>query len=306
MVSKETVMIAANLAGVAKRLGAQTVLQDFDLTVETGGVTALLGPNGAGKTTVAGLIIGRLRPDRGTARLFGADPRDSVGRRRLGVMLQAAGLSETLTVGEVVTLQARAYPHPVSVSEALALADVADLANRRCGALSGGQARRVQFALAVCGRPDFLVLDEPTAAMDRDTTRRLWSAVRELADRGCGVLLTSHDLAETDVLADRVVLLNQGVIVADTTPAAMRTGVGGVVIRCRTGLSDAILTSFPGARSVTREGADAVLRTENATPTLAALISADPSVSAVRVADATLADAIDALSSSLRVERIAA
>lgn len=167
----------AGLEEVAKRLGGRPVLEGFDLALVAGEVTALLGPNWAGKTTVAGLICGRIRPDAGSARLFGLDPAIPAARARMGVMLQAAGLPDVLSVEEVVTLQAGYYPDARPVAETLAIANLADLARRRCSTLSGGQARSVQFALAICGRPDLLVLDEPTVGMDRVARMSLWSAV---------------------------------------------------------------------------------------------------------------------------------
>lgn len=139
----------ACLSAVTKRLVGKTVLCDFSLTLGAGEVTALLGPNGAGKTTGIGLLTGRLRPDAGQARLFGLDPARAAARARMGVMLQAAGLPDAMTVAELVTLQSGYYRRPRPVAETLALAGLSDLAHRRCAALSGGQARRVQYALAI-------------------------------------------------------------------------------------------------------------------------------------------------------------
>ncbi len=295
----------ARLSGVSKRLGGRAVLDGLDLGIRAGEVTALLGPNGAGKTTSVALLTGRLAPDAGTASLFGLDPRRPAARRRLGVMLQSAGLPDVLTIRELVTLHSGYYPDPRPLDEVLMLAGIADLADRRCGALSGGQARRVQYALAICGRADLLVLDEPTAAMDRGSARTLWGTVRALADDGAAVLLTSHDLAEADALADRVLLMDAGRIVADDTPAALRARAGGSVIRCRATLEPRVAALLPAAREAMMEGADLRILTADAARTVAALLAADPALSALRIADATLEDAIATLLAPAQ-ERIAA
>jgi ABC-2 type transport system ATP-binding protein len=285
----------AELVSVTKRLGQTDVLRDLHLAIGAGEVTALLGPNGAGKTTAVGLMTGRLQPNRGTARLFGLDPSRPAARARMGVMLQTSGLPDTLSVWELTTLQSGYYRDPRPVEETLEIAGIADLAERRCGALSGGQARRVQYALAICGRPDLLVLDEPTAAMDQPSRRALWATVREAAADGAGVLLTSHDLAEADALADRVLVMNMGRVVADDSPAALRARVGGSVIRCRTKLPLLRLEALPAVREASHEGAESRIATADAVATLRALADADPALADLRVADAALEDAIAVL-----------
>lgn len=295
----------ARLSGVSKRLGGRPVLSGLDLGIRAGEVTALLGPNGAGKTTGVSLLTGRIAPDAGTATLFGLDPRRPAARRRLGVMLQSAGLPDVLTVAEVVALQAGYYPDPRPVAETLALAGLSDLAARRCGALSGGQARRVHYALAIGGRPDLLVLDEPTAAMDRASARALWTTVRAMADDGAAVLLTSHDLAEADALADRILVMDGGAIVADDTPAAIRARVGGSVIRCRTALAPAAAARLPAVLEAAMEGAELRLASADPVATIGALLGAAPNLRDLRIADATLEDAIAALLAP-HDERIAA
>lgn len=295
----------ARLTCVSKRLGGRSVVAELDLGIRAGEVTALLGPNGAGKTTCVSLLTGRIAPDAGTADLFGLDPRRPAARRRLGVMLQSAGLPDVLTIAELLTLQSGYYPDPLPLDETLALAGLTDLVDRRCAALSGGQARRVHYALAICGRPDLLVLDEPTAAMDRASARVLWGTVRALANDGAAVLLTSHDLAEADALADRIVVMDTGRIVADDTPAALRARAGGSVIRCRSRLTPERAASAPAVRNADMEGADLRIVTSDATATVRALLDTDTALADLRVADATLEDAIAALLST-QPERLAA
>lgn len=285
----------ATLVDVSKRLGSTLVLDRFSLAIHAGEVTALLGPNGAGKTTTVGLLTGRLQPDAGTARLFGLDPARPAARMRMGVMLQASGLPDALSVGEVITLQSGYYANARPVAETLEIAGLTDLTKRRCGALSGGQARRVQYALAICGRPALLVLDEPTAAMDRASRQALWATVRYAAHQGTAVLLTSHDLEEADALADRVLVMDHGRLVAADSPANLRARAGGSVIRCRTALAPALLQTLPGVREAGDDGGDRHIVTADAVATVRALCTADPAVSQLRIADAALKDAIATL-----------
>src|SRR5574337_458899 len=188
--------VVAALHGASKRYGKLQALDGVDLDVRRGELLALLGPNGAGKTTAISLLLGLLRADAGTVELFGRDPQDVRARRRIGVMLQHAELPGTLRVGELLRLTASYYPAPRSVAESAELAGVAELLQRPYAELSGGQQRRVPFALALCGRPELLFLDEPTVGMDIEARQNLWTAIRRLLAEGCSVLLTTHYLEE--------------------------------------------------------------------------------------------------------------
>lgn len=285
----------ARLKSVTKRLGGRPVLDRLDLDVRPGEVTALLGPNGAGKTTSVGVLIGRLTPDGGTAELFGLDPRRPAARTRMGVMLQSAGLPDVLTVAELVRLQSGLYPNPRAVAETIAMAGLAGLERRRAGQLSGGQSRRLQYALAICGRPDLLVLDEPTTGLDHEVRRQLWTTVRAEADGGAAVLLTTHYLEEADALADRIVVIEGGRIVVDDEPAAIKARVAGSTIRCRTALGVAALRALPAVRDAQVEGAGRTLHSADAVATVRALLAADPRVTDLTIAAATLEDALAGL-----------
>jgi len=282
--------------GLVRRYGAVTALAGVDVDIEAGRVTTLLGPNGAGKSTLVALLLGRLRIDAGTLLVGGHAPGSLAARRLTGAMLQAAALAPQLTVAEHVVLHSRYYRSPDAdarpLADTLALAGLQDLAARRYEALSGGQQRRVQFALALCGRPRLLVLDEPTAGLDADSRRALWQAVRTLADEGAAVLLTTHLLDEADALADRVVLLAGGRVVADGTPGEIRARVAARSVRCLTALSLEQLRSLPGVTAVELRGRHKALRTQAAEDTLRALLAADPSLAELEVTGTSLEDAV--------------
>jgi ABC-2 type transport system ATP-binding protein len=298
--SRDEIAAVARLERVSKKLGGRLVLEDLSLDLRAGEVTALLGPNGAGKTTSVGILTGRLAADGGKASIFGLDPSRPAARARMGVMLQSAGLPDVLTVRELVTLQSGYYRRPRDIARTIALAGLEGLESRRAGTLSGGQSRRLLYALAICGEPDLLVLDEPTTGLDHEARRALWATVRDEADQGAAVLLTTHYLEEADALADRIVVINAGRIVADGSPASIKASVAGSTIRCRTELPDALLAALPGVRSVARNGAAATLLAGDGAAATRALLAADPHLVDLTVTAASLEDALDNLSTDHR------
>ena len=293
--------MVGELRGVTKRFRGITAVNGVDLRLEAGKVTALLGPNGAGKTTTVRLMLGLTRPTSGTVRLFGDDPTSPAARQRTGVMLQVANVPETLRVREHVHLFCSYYPSPLSVDATLAAAGISHLAGRKYGELSGGQRQRVHFALAICGNPDLLFLDEPTVGLDVESRRAFWQEVRALVSRGRAILLTTHYLEEADALADRVVVMNQGAIVADGAPHEMKRLAASRRIRCVTSLSVDRLQSMPGVASIRRDGATTELLTSDAERVTRDLLSADASLSGLEVTGAGLEEAFLALTSA-RVE----
>ena len=211
---------------LTRRFGRVTAVDDVSCAIPPGTVTAILGPNGAGKTTTVQMILGLLEPSSGTVRVCGRDPRERVVRERVGAMLQVGHVPPTLTVREHLTLFSSYYPTPLALDDLLDSADLVGVARRRFGELSQGLQRRVLCALAMVGDPDILVLDEPTVGMDVESRRAMWAMIRGLLTRGRSVLLTTHYLEEADVLADRVLVMRRGCIVADDTPAGLRTRAG--------------------------------------------------------------------------------
>ncbi|WP_440223399.1 ATP-binding cassette domain-containing protein [Dokdonella sp. MW10] len=281
----------AALAEVRKRYGSHVALDGFSLELRAGELLALLGPNGAGKTTAIGLLLGLAAADEGRASLFGEAPQVLAARRQVGVMLQSVGIADTLRVGELLDLTRSYYAQPRSVADCVALAGLDGLLDRRYGKLSGGQQRRVQFALAICGRPRVLFLDEPTTGLDIDARQRLWAAIRELVADGCAVLLTTHYLEEAEALADRVVVLQRGRTVAEGSVNEIRAHVAQRRIRCVSRVDAADVAAWPGVRSATRDGDRLDVVADPAEPVVRRLLDADATLADLEVQRAGLADA---------------
>lgn len=296
--------IPARLAGVTKRYGTVTALRDLDVALQPGETLALLGPNGAGKTTAIRTLLGIVAPDSGTATLFGKSPRVAKNRARVGAMLQVSGVPATLTVSEHVRLFASYYPHPLPLAETLAIAGLRGLEKRLYGELSGGQKQRVAFALAICGDPDALVLDEPTSALDVESRLALWAQIRSYVARDRSVLLTTHDLAEADALADRIVVLLNGRVVAEGSAAAIKERAGGSVVRCTSALDDARLRAVAGIDAVHRAGGELQIATRVPDAVVRALYVTDPTFTLIGVAQTPLEEAFLALTRTAVSEEI--
>ena len=281
----------ARLRAAGKRYGQVTALDGVDLAVHAGEVVSLLGANGAGKSTAIGLLLGLLEPDAGHAELFDRDPGAMDARRRTGVMLQDGGLHGDLKVRELLRLTRSYYPRPRSVDGCVALAGLQGLLDRRYDRLSGGQQRRVQFALAICGHPRMLFLDEPTTGLDIQARQQLWQAVRELVAEGCGVLLTTHYLEEAEALSDRVVVLDRGRVVASGSLAGIRSCVAQRRIRCITTLDADQVSGWPGVLSASSDAGRLEIVVALAEPVVRRLLEADPALHELEVLRAGLADA---------------
>jgi ABC-2 type transport system ATP-binding protein len=272
---------------LVKRYDARTVLDGVSLTVAAGELVALLGPNGAGKTTTVEIIEGYRRADGGTARVLGMDPATGGPplRARVGLMLQGGGIDPRAQPRETLRQYGRFHEDPRDPDELLALVGLESVARTRYRRLSGGERQRLGLALALVGRPEVLILDEPTAGMDPEARAATRAIVADLRDAGAAILLTSHDLTDVERLADRICILDGGRIVASGTPAELRSGV---TPRLRFGLDRALGTDDlaglertlgtvrPGTiivRERRSEGDDARYLLEGATPD-AALVAA--------------------------------
>ncbi|MEN1943561.1 ABC transporter ATP-binding protein [Luteimonas sp. MJ293] len=279
------------LQAARKRYGDVTALDGVDLQVQAGEVVSVLGANGAGKSTAIGLLLGLLRPDAGEAALFDGPPGSMQARRRTGVMLQESGVHGDLKVRELLRLTCSYYPQPRSINDCAALAGLEGLLDRRYDKLSGGQQRRVQFALAICGNPQLLFLDEPTTGLDIQARQQLWQAVCALVAEGCGVLLTTHYLEEAEVLSDRVVVLDRGRVVAAGSVGEIRSHVAQRRIRCVSTLDAAQVAAWPQVLSASRDNDRLEIVAGTAEPVVRRLLEADPTLHDLEVQRAGLADA---------------
>jgi ABC-2 type transport system ATP-binding protein len=285
----------ACLDGAVKRYGRLIALDGVDLRLKPAELLALLGPNGAGKTTAIGLLLGLIRADAGTAELFGMDPQRIEARRRIGVMLQNAELPPTLRVGELLRLTMSYYPAPRALMETAELAGVSDLLKRPYAKLSGGQQRRVQFALALCGRPELLFLDEPTVGLDIEARQKLWVAIRQLLAEGCSVLLTTHYLEEAEALADRVCVMSHGRMVHEGTVDELRARVALKRIRCLSALSAETVAGWPEVSEARQESGRLHIAAADAEVVVRRLLDNDARLSELEVQRAGLAEAFSEL-----------
>jgi ABC-2 type transport system ATP-binding protein len=287
--------LLACLRGATKSYGAIRALTGLDLKVNAGEVLAILGANGAGKSTALGLLTGRLSADAGQVEVLGGDPRDPRQRRGLGVMLQEGSLPDMVRVAEHIELFSTYYPSPRPVAQTLALAGLEALAHRPYGALSGGQQRRVQFALAICGRPALLFVDEPTVGLDLEARRGFWAVLRALRAEGVGLVLTTHYLEEADALADRVAVLAHGGLIAEDTPAGIKTRAAGKRVRAKSSVPLETVTGWPGVRSATSTDGVVQLLSHEPEQVLRRWFALDPKLSELEVSGLNLEDAFVSL-----------
>lgn len=281
----------AALTGVRKRYGATIALDGLDLEVREGELLAVLGPNGAGKSTAIALMLGLQRPDEGEARLFGRSPQEVAARRGVGVMMQEVALPDALRVHELIAQVSAYYPNPLTVQVAIALAGVEKIAHRPYRLLSGGQKRQAQFALAICGRPRLLFLDEPTTGLDLTSRETLWAALRGLVAGGTAVVLTTHYIEEAEALAHRVVVLAKGCCIAQGTVAEMRAIVVRKRVDCTSALPLAEIEAWPEVTAVSRDGGQISITTAQAEAVVRRLLAADPALGDLEVRRAGLSEA---------------
>jgi ABC-2 type transport system ATP-binding protein len=246
--------IALSFQNVTHRYGTRIALDGLDLDVLRGEVLALLGPNGAGKSTTISALLGLVRPQEGQVEVLGSDPRQAVSAGRVGAMLQSGsgiGLPPGVRVDEALGLVRRLYSRPAPRDQIVERANIGALLRRRTDRLSGGEAQRVRFAIAIAGDPEVVFLDEPTSAMDVESRQGFWRMMRAFGDEGRTVLFATHHLAEADEIADRVVVLNHGKVVADGPGATLKAAVATRRLRFVTDTPDhAQLSALDGVTEV--------------------------------------------------------
>ena len=292
----------ATTRNLKKSYGNVVALTGLTLDLRAGELLALLGPNGAGKTTLVRILLGLAKADAGSARVFGDDPRLGRVRPRLGAMLQVGRVPETLKVREHIDLFSSYYPAPLPMVETLRIAGLTDIQDRPYGELSGGQKQRVLFAIAICGNPDLLFLDEPTVGLDVEARRLMWAQIRELVSRGKTVLLTTHYLHEADALADRILVLDKGSIMAEGTPAEIKARAMGKQVRCRSRLSLEEIRGIAGVLSVKADRNSFELQVNAAEPVVRELLQRDSWLADLEVTNAGLEEAFLVLTGNNNAE----
>jgi ABC-2 type transport system ATP-binding protein len=281
----------ACLKGAKKHFGKVRALDGLDLSVRRGELLAVLGPNGAGKSTAISLLLGLENPDAGTAELFGLDPRDLEARRRVGLMMQEVALSPVSRPRELIAQVASYYPSPYDVDAVIRRLSLEGLANRKYQDLSGGQKRQVQFAMAICGRPELLFLDEPTVGLDVQARESLWRVLRELVHEGSSIVLTTHYLEEAEALANRVSVISHGREVAAGTVDEIRAHVSRKHVYCRTAIAAGAMRAWPEVEQLDEDSGRIHVITHDAESVLRRLLAEDAGVRDIEVRRAGLAEA---------------
>jgi ABC-2 type transport system ATP-binding protein len=292
---------ALDISGLAVRYGDTLAVDGLDLVVPAGQTVALLGPNGAGKSTIVNAVLGLLHPSAGRIRVLDRTPQEAIRAGGVGAMLQHGGLPSETRVGEVIDLVRRSFGRAGEATawpldDLAATAGIDGLLGRQVDALSGGQRQRVLLALALAGEPPLLLLDEPTSAMDAEGRRAFWTTMRGLAGRGHTVVFATHHLAEADAVADRVVVVAGGRVVADGSAAQIKAGVAARRISF-TAVPDREFDELPAVRDSSRQGSTLTLTTTDAEATLRALLADGVPLPDLEVYGASLEDAVLALTS---------
>jgi len=294
---------AIRMTGLRKSFGPIQAVRGVDLDIAPGEVVAFLGPNGAGKSTTIDMLLGLTKPDAGTVQVFGSRPVIAVQGGRVGAMLQGGALLPDVTVRELIAMFAALHRRPMPVQKAMELAGITDIAGQKTTKLSGGQSQRVRYALALVPDPDLLVLDEPTVAMDVEVRRSFWSSMREYTRSGRTVLFATHYLDEADAFADRVVVLANGVIVADGTGAQIKSSVAGRTISAVIPHTDpSEFTGFPGVVSAEQPATRILLHCNDSDIALRALLAGHPDAHDIEIAAGNLEDAFLELTAHSRQE----
>jgi ABC-2 type transport system ATP-binding protein len=291
--------LAVSFRDVTHRYGSRLALDGLTIEISRGQTVALLGPNGAGKSTTIALLLGLIGVQVGTVELLGTAPREAVRQGRVGAMLQigsGSGLPPNVRVASALSLVRRLYPNPASLDQTVSAAGIGHLLDRQTNRLSGGQAQLVRFAVAIAGNPELLVLDEPTAAMDVAGQRSFWRMIRQFALEGRTTIFATHHLREADEIADRVVVINHGRVVADGPGASLKAKVASRRLRFSCPCPDtALLDALEGVTDVEVRGAHVWLHSLDSDATVRDLVRLQVPFENLEVVGADLQEAFVAL-----------
>jgi len=295
--TNDTTTTLATLEHVTRRFGDVTAVNDVSLDIHEGEMVGLLGPNGAGKTTVISMLQGRRRPTSGAVRIFGGNPADAPSRRQLGSTPQETALPDSLKVGEVIDFVGAHFADRRTPSNLAEEFGIAEFLKRQVGSLSGGQKRRLSVALAFVGNPRLVLLDEPTTGLDVDARHSLWAVLRAQHARGATVVVTSHYLEEIEALAERVVVMAAGRVVADDSLPGILNRVGVRLVRLQSSQPDRVAALGGVDR---REGDSYFVRDSDAF--LTELVRSGIDFRDLTVRGATLEEAFLSLTDSTQLE----
>jgi ABC-2 type transport system ATP-binding protein len=294
---------ALRFRSVVHRYRSTLALDHLDLEVARGETLALLGPNGAGKSTAISILLGLQRPQEGEVEVLGTDPRTAMASGKVGAMLQVgggSGLPHGVKVGDLVTMTSRLYRRPSPVARTLARAGLTDLADRQTQRLSGGEAQRVRFALAIVGDPELVFLDEPTIAMDVEGRRSFWAMMRDFSQEGRTVVFATHHLDEVDAVADRIVVMRRGTVVANGPASTIKAAVPTRRVRFASPWAETSrLRELDGVDAACVRGSEVVLDSLDADATVRALVASGVAFTDIEVTGADLEQAFVALTGDL-------
>ncbi|KUO96430.1 ABC transporter ATP-binding protein [Ferroacidibacillus organovorans] len=281
------------MENVSKVFGKKRAVHSMSFVMERGHAVALLGPNGAGKTTSIAMMLGLTKPTSGRVRLFDGDPKTAAAHERIGVMLQEVSVPPRLSVRETIDMFRGFYPRPLPTDRLLQVSGLTEDQKTMAQKLSGGKMRRLQFTLALAGDPDVLFLDEPTVGMDVASRRAFWDEVRTFLRAGKTLMLTTHDLQEADMLADRIVVMQNGAVIADAPPESIKMQFGGRTVSFVAGsdIDFERLRRLPDVTDVQTVGRQVTVRTQNSDALLKTLILESWDIRDIQVHGGGLEDA---------------
>jgi ABC-2 type transport system ATP-binding protein len=288
---------AIQLDHLTKVYKGKRAVDDVTLSIEAGTVVALLGPNGAGKTTTISMILGLQEPTGGNVKLLGGNPRDPKVRDRIGAMLQEVNVIDNLKVSETIDLFRHYYANPLPLEQLLLISGLQGEKDKMATALSGGQQRRLGFALAAAGDPEVIFLDEPTVGMDVTSRQLFWVTIRAMASRGKTIVLTTHYLEEADNLADRIIVINHGKVIADGTPSEIKAGTTGRIISFTAGdtVSEEVLRALPDVTDIEWNGRRVKLFSSDTDTLIKTLVTQGIAMRDIEIISGGLEDAFQAL-----------
>ena len=283
---------------VSKLFKNKMAVNQVSFSIQKGEVVAILGPNGAGKTTTIMMMLGLLEPSDGSVQLFGSHPKKQAVREKIGALLQEVSVIDALKVREVIQLFRSYYPHPLSYEELVAFTGFTkDELQKRANKLSGGQKRRLGFALAMAGNPDVLFFDEPTVGMDVTSRKLFWNTVIDLKERGKTILFTTHYLQEADDIAERVILFHEGKIIGDGTPKSIKARLlkQSVSFTPISAINYEELINLPHVTDLYEKNGRIFLLTDHTDGVLASIFSQKLSVENIEIERGRLEDAFEQL-----------